>query len=105
MICYFVLTTLTSKLSIFLLGDDEVELDKLLERLRNHKVLITKIGHEEGEMRDTEGILVDFDKDCIHLRVWDSLGEKTEYYLNRHAAILFSVVDLGISGENKSVQI
>ena len=71
-------------------------LDELLKSLINHKVGITFTQHEEGSLRDTFGVLKDFDKNFIHIELFDDYGEReSDYYLNRCACTLHSIIDYG----------
>ena len=71
-----------------------MNLDKVLEKLKRHKVALHFISHD-SEIREVVGILVDFDKDMIHLEMFNNYGEPSEYYLNRHACTLLSIIDEG----------
>ena len=72
-----------------------MNIDKVLEKLIGHKVTLHYTQHEEPEMRETSGILRDFNKDVIHMTIFTVYGEKNEWYLNRHACTLLSVIDEG----------
>jgi hypothetical protein len=72
-----------------------LNLDKVLEKLIGHKVVLHHTQHEEPEMRETSGILRDFNRDMIHMTIYNVYGEKTEWYLNRHACTLLSITDEG----------
>jgi hypothetical protein len=77
------------------------DLKSLLKSLIGHKLTLTFTVHEEGELRDVQGILKDFDDEFIHLKIFDFYGEVTDYYLNRHACTLHSIVDYGLANALK----
>ena len=72
-----------------------MNLDKVLKGLIGHKVMFHYTQHEEPEMRETTGILKAFNKDMIHLTIYNTYGEPSEFYLNRHACTLVSITDEG----------
>jgi len=72
-----------------------MNLDNVLKKMIRHKVTLHYTQHEEPEMRETSGILVDFNRDMIHLEIFNDFGEPQEYYLNRHARTLVSIIDEG----------
>ena len=72
-----------------------LDIEKLLESLINHKVTISYAQHEEADLRETSGVLKSFNKNIIHLELFDSFGKETEYYLNRCACTLHSITDDG----------
>lgn len=74
---------------------DVKDLESLLERLLGHNVCLSFTVHEEGDLRESEGVLTNFNSEFIYLRMWDGFGESYEYYLNRHACTLHSITDLG----------
>jgi len=61
------------------------DLKSLLADLVGHQVSLSFTLHEEGDLRDSQGILKEFDD-------W---GYRYDYYLNRHACTLHSIVDYG----------
>ena len=71
------------------------ELEGILKQLLGHKVTLHYTPHEENEMRETSGILRQVTKNMIHLTIYNSYGEKVEFYLNRHACTLHSIADEG----------
>jgi len=72
------------------------DLESLLNELIGHKVAISFTPHEESELRETFGILKAVSKEIIHIELYDDYGEKdSDYYLNRHACTLHSIVDHG----------
>jgi chromosome segregation ATPase len=71
------------------------DLEALLNNLVGYKVAISFTPHEEDALRETEGILEDFNEEVIHLRIYDSFGDCSDYYLNRHACTLHSITDFG----------
>jgi len=71
-----------------------LNLDKILEKLKHHKVVLHYLDHN-SEVHEAVGILVDFDKDVIHLEMFNNYGESSEYYLNRYACTLLSIIDEG----------
>lgn len=71
------------------------DLKSLLSDLINHQVSLSFTLHEEGDLRDSQGILKEFDDDFIHLEMFDDWGYRYDYYLNRHACTLHSIVDYG----------
>ena len=71
------------------------DLKSLLNDLVGHQVSLSFTLHEEGDLRDSEGILKEFDDDFIHLEMFDTWGYRYDYYLNRHACTLHSIVDYG----------
>jgi len=73
----------------------KLDLDKILERLIGHKVVLHYTQHEEPEMRETSGILRAYSKDMIHMTLYNIYGQPTEWYLNRHACTLVSITDEG----------
>jgi len=72
-----------------------LNIEDVLEKLVGHKVILHYTPHEENEMRETSGILRSYNKGIIHLTAFNEYGEKVEFYLNRHACTLHSVVDEG----------
>ena len=69
--------------------------NELLSKVVGHRVVISFTPHEEDALRETEGILEDFNEEVIHLRIYDSFGDASDYYLNRHACTLHSITDFG----------
>ena len=67
----------------------------ILQDLIGHRVRIQVMGRDH-ELREQTGILRGVTKDMIHLTVFGDYGEGFSYYLNRHATVLFSVVDEGL---------
>lgn len=74
--------------------DKEKTAEDVLQGLIGHRVRLHLMGRDH-ELREQAGILRGITKDTIHLTVFGDYGESFSYYLNRHAAILFSVVDEG----------
>lgn len=72
-----------------------MNLDRVLEKLIGHRVTLHYTQHEEPQMRESSGILRAFSKDMIHMTIYNVYGEKTEWYLNRHACTLLSITDEG----------
>lgn len=74
----------------------EDNLEKLLSKLINHKLVLSYTPHEEGDLRETYGVLKDFNKDIVHMELYDDYGElESNYYLNRHGCTLHSIIDYG----------
>lgn len=71
------------------------DLESLLKKMINHQISLSFTLHEEGDLRESDGILMDFDEDFIHLKIWDAWGYAYDYYLNRHACTLHSICDYG----------
>jgi hypothetical protein len=70
-------------------------MESLLKSLVGHNVSLSFTVHEEGDLRDSEGVLMDFNEDFIHLKMFDNFGLTSDYYLNRHASTLHSITDFG----------
>lgn len=73
-----------------------MEIESLLKLLIGHKVTLTYTPHEETVLRETSGILKEFNADIIHLTVYNNFGNIEEYYLNRHGCTLHSILDEGM---------
>jgi len=73
-----------------------MDMEKLLKKSIGHKIDISYIAHMEGTIRMTSGILKKFDEDIIHLELHNSFNEKSDWYLNRHVCILYTIVDYGV---------
>jgi len=75
------------------LGRETVE--RVAEKLIQHKITISFTPHEEANLRETSGILESVEKDIVCLKMFDTYGTQQYYYLNRHACTLYSVIDEG----------
>jgi len=72
-----------------------MNLEDILKKVVGHKVTLTFVHREEPTLRETTGILKDFDQNMIHMIVYNNFGEKENYYMNRHACTLLSVIEEG----------
>jgi len=50
------------------------DLKSLLKDFIGHQISLSFTLHEEGDLRDSQGILVGFDEDFIHLEMYDDWG-------------------------------
>ena len=72
-----------------------MDIEKLLKKLIGHKVELSFISREEFKMRQTMGVLIEFDEDVIHCVLYDNCGDTSNWYLNRHVCTLYSIMDYG----------
>lgn len=74
-------------------------IEKILEKLIDHRVTLRYTPHEETELRETSGILKEINTNVISLTTFDVYGNRETWYLNRHACTLHSIVDEGKGGD------
>lgn len=67
----------------------------MLKDVVGHKVALHFTLPEEMRMREVSGILEEFNKEIIKVKVYETNGEISYQYLNRHACTLLSVIDEG----------
>jgi len=79
----------------------DLDLNSILKKAKDHKMTITYIPMDEGTLRETSGILRNVTDDTIHLQIGNDFGEKVDFYLNRRACVLLSLMIEGKEVESK----